>query len=187
MFCIGIFIDLRKAFDVCSHKILLKKLKSLGISGVNLKWFESYLSDRLQRVDINGTLSEEQCVNISVIQGSILGTILFLCYINDFNTCTSLFSTLFADDGSCLSKHKNLQTLVNYVNLQLQKVANWFLSNKMAINTYKTKFILFRTQGKHVDENICKFFYNNNEIGIPDDQNLIFPIERIHNSGLTKF
>ena len=89
MFCIGIFINLRKAFDVCSHKILLKKLKNLCISGVNLKWFESYLSDRLQRVEINGKLSEEKCFNISVIQGSILGTILFLCYINDFYTCTS--------------------------------------------------------------------------------------------------
>ena len=186
MFCIGVFIDLRKAFDVCSHKILLKKLKNLGISGVHLKWFESYLSDRKQRVEINGTLSDEQCFNISVIQGSILGTILFLCYINDFHICTSLFSTLFADDGSCLAKHKNLQTLVDYVNLELQKVANWFLSNKMAINTTKTKFILFRTQGKIVDANICKIVYNNNEIGTPDNPNLIFPIERIQNSGPTK-
>ncbi len=121
MFCIGVFIDLRKAFDVCSHKILLKKLKNLGITGVNLKWFETYLTDRLQKVEINGTLSEEKCFNISVIQGSILGTILFLCYINDFFTCTSLFTTLFADDGTCLSKHKNLQTLVDYVNVELQK------------------------------------------------------------------
>ena len=186
MYCIGVFIDLRKAFDVCSHKILLKKLKNLGISGVNLKWFQSYLSNRLQKVEINGTLSDEQSFNISVIQGSILGTILFLCYINDFYTCTTLFSTLFADDGSCLAKHKNLQILVNYVNTELQKIANWFLSNKMAINTSKTKFILFRTQGKQVDESICKIFYNNNEIGKPVDQNLIFNIERIHNSGTTK-
>jgi len=186
MFCLGVFIDLRKAFDVCSHKILLKKLKNLGIIGVNLKWFESYLSDRLQMVDINGTLSDEKCFNISVIQGSILGTILFLCYINDFYTCTSLFTTLFADDGTCLSKHKNLQTLIDYVNAELQKVANWFLANKMAINTSKTKFILFRTHGKIVDENICKIFYNNNEIGKIENQNKIFPIERIHNSGSTK-
>jgi hypothetical protein len=186
MFCIGVFIDLRKAFDVCSHKILLKKLQNLGISGVNLKWFKSYLANRLQRVDIKGTLSDEKCFNISVIQGSILGTILFLCYINDFYTCTALFTTLFADDGSCLSKHKNLQTLVNFVNSELQKVANWFLANKMAINTSKTKFILFRTQGKQVDENICKISYNNNEIGKPIDQNLIFNIERIHNGGITK-
>jgi len=186
MFCIGVFIDLRKAFDVCSHKILLKKLKNLGIKGNDLKWFESYLSNRMQNVDINGTLSDEQCFNISVIQGSVLGTILFLCYINDFHVCTTLFSTLFADDGSCLAKHKNLNDLILYVNVELQKISNWFLANKMAINTSKTKFILFRTKGKNVDDNVCKVFFNNNEIGKPEDQNLIFPIERIHNAGATK-
>jgi hypothetical protein len=85
-----------------------------------------------------------------------------------------------------LSKHKNLQILVNFVNSELQKVANWFLANKMAINTSKTKFILFRTQGKQIDDNICKISYNNNEIGKPVDQNLIFNIERIHNAGITK-
>jgi len=145
MFCLGVFIDLRKAFDVCSHKILLKKLKSLGVQGTALKWFESYLANRLQCVDINGTTSEEKCFNISVIHGSILGTILFLCYINDFCNCTSLFTTLFADDGTCLAKNKNLNELIKYVNDELHKIANWFLSNKMAINTSKTKFILFRT------------------------------------------
>jgi len=186
MFCIGVFIDLRKAFDVCSHKILLKKLKNLGIKGNDLKWFESYLSNRMQNVDINGTLSDEQCFNISVIQGSVLGTILFLCYINDFHVCTTLFSTLFADDGSCLAKHKNLNDLILYVNVELQKISNWFLANKMAINTSKTKFILFRTKGKNVDDNVCKVFFNNNEIGKPEDLNLIFPIERIHNAGATK-
>jgi len=85
-----------------------------------------------------------------------------------------------------LSKHKNLQTLVNYVKTEPQKVANWFLANNIAINTSKTKFILFRTQGKQIDENISKIFYNNNEIGKLIDQNLIFNIERIHNAGHTK-
>ena len=186
MFCLGVFIDLRKAFDVCSHKILLKKLKSLGVHGIALKWFESYLSNRLQCVEIDGILSDEKCFNISVIQGSILGTILFLCYINDFYKCTTLFTTLFADDGSCLAKNKNLLELIAYVNLELQKIANWFLSNKMAINTSKTKFILFRTQGKKVNDDICKIVYNNNEIGKIEDPLLIYPIERIHNQGNVK-
>jgi sarcosine oxidase/L-pipecolate oxidase len=176
MFCLGVFIDLRKAFDVCSHKILLKKLKSLGVDGIALKWFESYLSNRLQCVEIDGILSDEKCFNISVIQGSILGTILFLCYINDFYKCTTLLTTLFADDGSCLAKNKNLLELIAYVNLELQKIANWFLSNKMAINTSKTKFILFRTQGKKVNDDICKIVYNNNEIGKIEDPLLIYPI-----------
>lgn len=83
-FCVGVFLDLKKAFDVCSHSILLKKLKKMGINGVTHSWFANYLSGRSQKVEINEKLSEEQNLDISVIQGSILGPILFLCYINDF-------------------------------------------------------------------------------------------------------
>ncbi len=75
-FCIGIFLDLKKAFDVCSHKILLQKPKKYGILGTTHDWLSSYLSDRVQKVDINGNLSSEKIFNISVIQGSILGPIL---------------------------------------------------------------------------------------------------------------
>ena len=82
-FCIGIFLDLKKAFDVCSHEILLKKLKKFGIEGKAHDWFKSYLSNRKQKVDIMGKLSDETTINISVLQGTTLGPILFLCYIND--------------------------------------------------------------------------------------------------------
>jgi len=108
MYCMGVFLDLRKAFDVCSHEILLKKLKKMGIQGTAHKWFESYLSNRTQCVDIAGSLSEQIALDISVIQGSTLGPILFLCYINDFWTATSLFSVLFADDTTCLAKGFNM-------------------------------------------------------------------------------
>ena len=100
-YCIGVFLDLKKAFDVCSHEILLKKLKKMGITGNSFKWFESYLSGRSQSVDISGNLSEFIDLDISVIQGSTLGPLLFLCYITDFFSATSLFSVLFADDTSC--------------------------------------------------------------------------------------
>jgi hypothetical protein len=66
-YCVGVFLDLKKAFDVCSHSILLKKLKKMGINGTTYKWFENYLSGRTQKVDINGTLSNEQNLDISVI------------------------------------------------------------------------------------------------------------------------
>ena len=84
-YCIGIFLDLKKAFDVCSHEILLKKLKKFGIDGSALDWFASYLSNRKQKVDISGNLSSESIINISVLQGTTLGPILFLCYINDIS------------------------------------------------------------------------------------------------------
>jgi Reverse transcriptase (RNA-dependent DNA polymerase) len=80
-FCIGLFLDLKKAFDVCSHQILLRKLEKFGIMGTALLWFKNYLSGRSQCVDINGCLSVPRSINISVLQGSILGPILFLCYI----------------------------------------------------------------------------------------------------------
>jgi hypothetical protein len=94
MYCIGIFLDLKKAFDVCSHEILLKKLKKMGIQGNAYKWFASYLSNRAQCVDINGSFSDFLALDISVIQGSTLGPILFLCYINDFWSASVVYSVV---------------------------------------------------------------------------------------------
>jgi hypothetical protein len=153
---------------------------------VALDWFTNYLSGRSQRVDIDGTLSDELYLDISVIQGSILGPILFLCYINDFYTCTTLFSVLFADDTTCLSKGKKLDDLLSYVNAELQKIALWFKANKMAVNAAKTKFIIFRTHGKYINNNDCTLLFNDNEIGLPEDPSLIYPIERVYNDGPTK-
>jgi hypothetical protein len=185
-FCVGVFLDLKKAFDVCSHSILLKKFKKMGINGVAHKWFENYLQGRTQKVDINGNLSSEQDLDISVIQGSTLGPILFLCYINDFFSATSLFSVLFADDTTCLSMGKKLNDLLIYVSSELQKIAVWFRANKMAVNTSKTKFIVFRTQGKKIEANECVLYFNNNEPGKPVNPALIYPIDRICNDGPEK-
>jgi hypothetical protein len=182
-FCIGVFLDLKKAFDVCSHPILLKKLSKMGITGVTHRWFSNYLSGRSQKVEINGKLSDSLGLDISVIQGSTLGPLLFLCYINDFFTATTLFSVLFADDTTCLSKGKKLSELVPYVNQELQKIALWFKANKMAVNTAKTKYIIFRTQGKVINNNECTLLFNNNEPGQPEDPNQISTIDRIHNEG----
>jgi hypothetical protein len=183
MYCVGIFLDLKKAFDVCSHTILLKKLRKMGINGLAHSWFASYLSGRSQKVDINGVTSEPCNLDISVIQGSTLGPILFLCYINDFWASTRLFSVLFADDTTCLSKGKNLKEICTFVNIELKKIANWFLSNKMAVNTSKTKFIIFRNRGAVVREEDCNIVFNANIIGEPEMPNLITPIDRIHNAG----
>jgi Reverse transcriptase (RNA-dependent DNA polymerase) len=83
--CIGIFLDLKKAFDTVQHEILLKKLAKFGISGNLLEWLKSYLSNRTQCVDINGSLSDLADIIMSVLQGSSLGPILFLCFINDIS------------------------------------------------------------------------------------------------------
>jgi hypothetical protein len=90
-----------------------------------------------------------------------------------------MFSVLFADDTTGLAKGANLQELVSYVNLELQKMANWFRSNKMQLNASKTKYIIFRTKNKQIDPQACNVVYNCTKIGLPDDPSLISPIERI--------
>jgi retron-type reverse transcriptase len=105
-FTIGIFLDLSKAFDTINHRILIKKLEHYGIRGIAQKWFESYLNNRKQIVKYNDVRSEEFSINSGVPQGSILGPLLFLLYINDIQYCSKLVSmVLFADDTSILHSH----------------------------------------------------------------------------------
>jgi hypothetical protein len=125
-YCVGIFLDLRKAFDTVSHDILLKKLDKLGIKNVALNWFKSYLDSCTQRVEVNGHLSDVLCITCGVFQGSVLGPLLFLCYINYIFSATDLATFLFADDTTCLAKNKNLHDLISYVNTELNKLAIWF-------------------------------------------------------------
>jgi hypothetical protein len=172
------FLDLKKTFDVCSNEILLKKFKKYGINGKAHDWFRSYLTNRKQCVDINGSFSSTKIFNISVIQGSILGSILFLIYINDLYNASSLLKFMFADDTACVASNTNLDNLITYVNEELKKVARWFRANKMAVNVSKTKFILFHTKGKIVNPNI-KLIYDDNEPH-GNDPTLIHPVECFH-------
>jgi hypothetical protein len=178
-YALGIFLDLKKAFDVCSHAILIRKLDKLGIKNTALSWFKSYLKGRQQRVDINGNLSSSRALDISVLQGSILGPILFLCYINDLHLCTSLFTSMFADDTACADADSDLHSLITRANCELKKVALWFRANKMAVNIGKTKFIVFHNRGKNVDLNGLNIVYDDNE-PLADDPHLVVPLERYH-------
>ena len=144
-------------FDVVPHNILLKKLKFFGITGTIWKWFQSYLQGRTQKVEINGTLSNTAFINISVLQGSILGPILFLCFINDLPNISKLLMLLFADDTGCFASDNNLNNLISTLNLELQKITNWMLANKMAVNTSKCKFIIFHNKGKKLTMTTSKY------------------------------
>jgi hypothetical protein len=182
-FCIGVFLDLRKAFDTCSHRILLTKLSKLGVNGTALQWFRSYLTDRHQKVEVNNHLSSSLPINCGVFQGSILGPLLFLCYINDIHRATELATFLFADDTSCLAEHNNLQTLITYVNAELQKLATWFKANKMAVNVSNTNYIIFRTRGKKIDADLPDVVFNSNDLdSVSPDPSLIQKLERIHDN-----
>jgi hypothetical protein len=181
-YVVGVFLDLRKAFDVVPHDILLLKLSKLGINGIALDWFRSYLGGRNQKVEINGALSDLELITISILQGSILGPILFLCFINDLPNCVDLFTLLFADDTASLSSGPELDPLLTKVNNELKKMAAWFRANRMAVNVSKTKYIIFKSRGKAIklndDEGI---FYDDNDDSEPHDPSKITKLDRVYN------
>jgi hypothetical protein len=182
-YVVGIFLDLKKAFDVVPHNLLLKKLEKMGVVGLALRWFTSYLEGRSQCVDVGGKLSSLREIIISVLQGSILGPILFLCYINDLPSCTDLLALLFADDTAGLTAGPNLKDVLQKANTELKKIATWFRANKMAVNVTKTKFVVFKGKGMRatIDDNDW-IYYDNNDTGAPPDPSKIFKLGRITSS-----
>ena len=141
---IGVFIDLKKAFDTINHSILLKKLEHYGIRGIALKWLTSYLCNRRQFVKYNGCESEMLNITCGVPQGSILGPILFIIYINDIcNVSNILKMILFADDTNAFCSGRDIVELVEVVNNELDKLNSWFRLNKLSLNVSKTNYVVF--------------------------------------------
>ena len=121
-FAIGIFVDLQKAFDTVDHKILLKKLEYYGVRGIANEWFKSYLSGRKQYVSISGHDSDVKAIEVGVPQGSVLGPLLFLIYINDMHNAITYSTTRhFADDTNLLIKGKNLKQMKKHLNYDLDQ------------------------------------------------------------------
>ena len=155
MYGCGIFIDLKKAFDTVNHKILLSKLEHYGIRDVALKWFESYLSNRKQFVVINGEKSDFKNILCGVPQGSVLGPLLFLLYINDLpNVSNKLMFYLFADDTNIYFESKSLSQLEKVVNEELKHLSLWLKVNRLALNIQKTNFLVFRSPQKSMYLNV---------------------------------
>ena len=151
-YTVGIFLDLTKAFDSIDHNILLRKLEYYGVRGIGLNWFQNYLSDRYQFVTYRACTSQQQLVTCGVPQGSVLGPLLFLIFINDLPKCLDfLRALLFADDSTVYASFSTLQELFNKSNIDLDKLTTWFNCNKLCVNLSKTMYMILSKQCKKTD------------------------------------
>ena len=151
-FACGVFVDLQKAFDTVDHETLLAKLSYYGIRGIPNKWFRSYLSGRSQFVTVSGLKSEIKLMLHGVPQGSVLGPLLFLLYINDLHFSIRTSETYhFADDTHLLNFSKTVWSLCGRVNSDLRILVEWLKANKISLNANKTEFIIFRSPQKQLD------------------------------------
>ena len=134
----GVFLDFSKAFDTVNHDILLDKLCNYGIRGICLKWIKDYLCNREQYVSYDNTCSEKCKILCGVPQGSILGPLMFLLYINDLSSVSKIvFTILFADDRSVFVTGKNIDNLIETMNNELEKLVEWLYINKLSLNIKK--------------------------------------------------
>jgi hypothetical protein len=154
-FACGVFIDLKKAFDTVDHNILLSKLFHYGIRGIPHEWFQSYLSDRQQFVTISECKSTLENIRHGVSQGSVLGPLLFLLYINDLHNAL-LFSEpyLFADDTNLIHISSSMKSLNKKLNIDLKLLCRWLKANKIALNTSKTQLIIFKNKSRCLNFNL---------------------------------
>lgn len=174
-----IFIDLRKAFDTIDHEILIRKLRSYGVDGDALRWFNSYLSNRSQKCSVNGRLSNASKISCGVPQGSIIGPLLFLVYINDLPNCLCNASAkLFADDTNISVSARSLGELEPEINSELRNLNCWLKTNKLSLNIAKTEFMVIGSRQKLRTE-------ENNDIRIEIDSKTIERVRHTKSLGLT--
>ena len=157
----GVFVDLEKAFDTVHHDILCDKLKFYGLRGKINDLLKSYLTNRKQFVTINGSDSEVKNITCGVPQGSSLGPLLFLLYINDFRLCLQKTSCgHFADDTFIIFNSKKLKTIETVINTELKQVIKWLGLNKLSLNAAKTELIFFHSKRRPINYDSISIKFN---------------------------
>ena len=181
-FVIGTFVDLSKAFDCVNHDILLEKLHKYGIRGIAHAWFSSYLQNRSQYVVFDNVNSDKLNIVCGVPQGSILGPLLFLIYINDLeNVSQKVIPVMYADDTNLFMSGTNVSDMSLIVNDELTKIMKWMKINKLSVNIEKTNYMIFRKKRKQLPNNIPRLCMDGTSIkkidtvrflGVKLDENL---------------
>ena len=144
-----VLVDFKKAFDLVDHSILLNKMKAYQLSMAAIHWFSSYLSDRRQLVQINNDFSDREVITCGVPQGSILGPLLFLLFVNDLPLCTSnVITDLYADDTTLYDINRSVSVIEHNLSAAVKDVSTWSKQNGMVINFDKTKVMLITTRQK---------------------------------------
>ena len=155
LYSCGVFLDLQKAFDTVNHNILLQKLAYYGVRSLANNWFRTFISQRVQFTSINKTNSDSHLITHGVPQGSVLGPLLFLIFINDLHKAiknSDLQLHLFADDTNLLYSNKSLKKINKHTNQDLSFLSKWLRSNKISLNTSKTEIIIFRPKRKIIQK-----------------------------------
>ena len=146
---IAVYIDLRKAFDTVNHILLLNKLRNLGVIGTNLDWIENYLENRTQTTLANNICSQKAAIKCGVPQGSVLGPLLFLIYVNDMKSILQHSKHyLYADDTVIYCSGDNVEDVVNKLQTDLTRYETWCKGNKLTVNTKKSNFVVYGTKSK---------------------------------------
>ena len=177
---LGCFLTFPRPLTI-DHDILAQKLDNYGIRGVANKWFKSYLKDRYQYVCYDGVNSSYSKISCGVPQGSILGPLLFLIYINDLaSICNQIFPVMYADDSNLFVEGSDITVLQNIMNRELIKVSRWLKLNKLSLNIDKTHFMIFKRRRKlvesvpdiYIDANSIHQVSKTKFLGVYIDENL---------------
>ena len=145
-----------------NHRILLEKLERYGVRGVGLDWCRDYLRNRKQYVSYGGAKSELKHMSIGVPQGSVLGPLFFLIYINDIvSSSDDLKYTLFADDTTLTLSDENFSSLTERTNIELERISDWAIKNRLTINSDKTDSMIFSNRLYPLNDNSVKLGQSN--------------------------
>jgi hypothetical protein len=170
------FLDIKKCFDTIDHTILLYKLEQYGITGTELEWFRSYLHNRSQVVILNNTISKKKFMNIGVPQGTILGPILFLLYVNDLsNVVRNASINIYADDVAIYSSHSDLNILQNSMQNILNDVFDWYKDNKLILSIDKCSTMIIDNKRQN----------SRNDLGLSLNDRVISQVQSMKYLGLS--